>query len=92
MRHGDLIIKNKFVNTFGFKDSRKAVLLEVTQKDINQGTLVQKPGLYAFYGLWYGTDPLNHKCYGKCVEARGRVVGRVRRARRNAKRTVRFLK
>lgn len=78
MRSGDLIIIKKFVNKNGFREERKAVVLEVSKKDIDNGLNVLKPGLYAFHGMWYGKDPLDHRSYGKIAEACGRIVGNVR--------------
>lgn len=78
MKAGDLIVLKDFTKSDFFKVERKAVVLYVTQSDINQGTDALKPGLYAFYGLWYGDDPLDHRGYGKMVYARGRVVGQVK--------------
>lgn len=89
MKHGDLIITNKFFQTHGFRHVRKAVILRVTRRDIEKGIDVLTPGLYAFYGLWYGSDPLDPKCFGKCVEARGRVVGNVRHTNKRLARTLR---
>lgn len=89
MKHGDLIITNKFTHTHGFRWFRKAVVLNVTRRDMERGVDVLTPGLYAFYGLWYESDPLNPKSFGKCVEARGRVAGNVRKANKRLIRTLR---
>lgn len=80
MKHGDLIILNKFVNKYGYHRRRKAVVLQVTQKDIDNGIDAIKPGLYAFHGFWYGKDPLSVASYGKIAEPVGQVVGRVNKA------------
>lgn len=82
MKHGDLIILNKFVNKYGYHRRRKAVVLQVTQKDIDSGIDALKPGLYAFHGFWYGKDPLSIKSYGKMVYPVGQVIGR---AKKNSK-------
>lgn len=79
MKHGDLIVTNKVIRTNGIPHRRKAVVLAVSKQDIKEGIDALKPGLYAFYGFWYGNNPLDHKGFGKCVAASGRVVGRVRR-------------
>lgn len=79
MKHGDLIVLKRFVNKNGVSEDRKAVVLYVTKADIEEGMNALKPGLYAFHGMWYGKDPLDHRSYGKITEACGRIVGRVKK-------------
>lgn len=71
------------VNIPGY--TRKGVVLLVSQKDINNGTNVRKPGLYIFSGYWYGTNPLSHKSYGKIHGQVGKRVGTVRNHQQIAK-------
>lgn len=45
------------------------VVLLVTKKEFKTTDIdVSKPGLCAFGGLWYGSDPLKSKNYGKVLE------------------------
>lgn len=70
MYHGQLVSLPDY--------SRKGVVLRVTLKDIKTtGVQVLRPGLYVFSGYWYGTDPLDFRCYGKIHHHRGRALGRV---------------
>lgn len=80
MRSGDIIVVMDG-RAVGSPRSRKAVVLRVTKDDIRKGADALKPGLYAFYGFWYGEDTLSIKSYGKLIPARGRVVGRIHKGR-----------
>lgn len=44
---------------------RYAIILEVTEKDINNGINADDVGLYLFRGQWYGEDRLDINSYGK---------------------------
>lgn len=44
------------------------IVLNVTTKDIRNGCLVDKPGLYGFRGLWYKGNGTKLKSYGKIYD------------------------
>jgi len=49
-----------------WSNERYWIVLEVTQEMIDTtGINTDKPGLYAFGGMWYGEDPMDVKSYGK---------------------------
>lgn len=58
--------KHNLVHDPHYKN-RLWIVLEVTSKDIKQGVQVDKPGLYAFGGLWNGSRPHRHRSYGKVI-------------------------
>jgi hypothetical protein len=42
------------------------IVLNITEEDIAQEEInANHAGLYLFYGMWYGSDPLDHRSYGK---------------------------
>lgn len=53
------------------KHLRFWVVLDVSQKDIDKGLDVEKPGLYAFAGMWHGTDPADAGSFGKVLPIDG---------------------
>lgn len=48
--------------------STNVIVLEVTAKDIMNGCLADKPGLYGFRGLWYKGNGTKRKSYGKIYD------------------------
>ena len=60
-RHGDFIKHPDY-------PKRIWAVLEVSQERFNNTDIdVEKPGLYAFGGFWYGTDRLSIDSYGKVM-------------------------
>lgn len=60
-KHGDLVKHPKYDRTWR--------VLQVTQERFDTTDIdVEKSGLYAFGGMWYGTDPLDISSYGKVLE------------------------
>ena len=54
---------------------RLKVSLEITQDVIDNSLIeVEKPGVYLFYGLWYGKDPFDYRSYGKIDHFRNDMV------------------
>jgi len=41
------------------------IVLPVTKKDLKRGINAPCEGLYGFGGMWYGRNPMKHRCYGK---------------------------
>lgn len=50
------------------------IILDVTKEQIERGTNAEKPGLYAFSGMWYGDDPLNIGSFGKILPLNGGYI------------------
>ena len=46
----------------------RLIILPITQKDINRGANVEKPGLYGFRGLWYKGNGTKRTSYGKIYD------------------------
>jgi len=80
MKHGDLVtIKQRWDSVNGpIEKILVCVALTVTANDIINGVNALKPGVYAFRGYWYGTNPLSHQSYGKIESTIGKVVGKVK--------------
>ena len=48
------------------ENGRILVVLKVSKKDYTEGMNCKQPGLYGFYGLWYGNkNPLSLHDFGK---------------------------
>jgi len=63
IRFGDIVKTKSEIGSGYWK-----IALPVTRRMIDAGLNVEKPGLYLFYGMWYGDNPLSTKSFGK-VEA-----------------------
>jgi len=63
IRFGDIVKTKSEIGSGYWK-----IALPVTRRMIDAGVNVEKPGLYLFYGMWYGDNPLSTKSFGK-VEA-----------------------
>lgn len=69
------MVKNKTRKKFKEGDvvktdsySRLWVVFEVTQKEFDETDInVECPGLYAFGGMWYGTDITSRESFGKVL-------------------------
>ena len=78
LKEGDIIeYNNNGERTF----KRKWVVIEITESDLEQGVNAPSVGLYAFGGMWYGTDILDYNSYGKILSTVGKdyiIVGNVK--------------
>ena len=56
----------------------RLVVLEVREREWRlNGINCEFPGLYGFYGFWYGENALDHRSYGKIqqLDERDRIIG-----------------